>query len=238
MEGRQREVFVNVPVHRSVPETCFEETRIRDYITAYQTTGQPPQPIPAEPVDLAERARLGLPPPWVPYSEVNGMPVPLDKQTMQSIQNIQNTKSTQSLQNGSPQQPITDLTGLPDVQEFAPTASPDEIGQPQYMQTITCQHAFSAFSPEELRYRAYWVGKKYAPEAVQKAEAAAAAAPAATPPTFSFRTTATLNGVGDTFQSITCQPPYAGHSFEELRLACYRTRRELTSEQISAARVL
>ncbi|EKM53688.1 uncharacterized protein PHACADRAFT_148445 [Phanerochaete carnosa HHB-10118-sp] len=170
MDPRQREILMNVPAHRSGPEMSFEEIRIRDYITAYQTTGHTPQPIPAEPANPAERARLGLPPLWVPYSEVNGVPVPLDMQTMQSIR---------SASRRSP----SDHTAIPEVQVFASAPVLNEVGQPQYMQSIVCQHPFSAFSSEvrvftrdfpniltidqELRYQAYWIGKKYASEDVQ-----------------------------------------------------------------------
>ena len=45
----------------------LQETRIDDYIKAYQSTGRPPQPCPQEPVDELQRTSLNLPPLFKPH---------------------------------------------------------------------------------------------------------------------------------------------------------------------------
>ena len=49
-----------------------QERRVKDYIQAYIATGRPPAPCPQVPTDPQQRAALGLPPLFEPYTEVEG----------------------------------------------------------------------------------------------------------------------------------------------------------------------
>lgn len=187
-----------------------EEVRIQDYIHAYQTTGRPPQPCPQTPADPTQRAAIGLPPLFEPLIEGNAQS-PL--------------KSTPPARAGSSSKITTIPTtydALPDVQVFVPSPDSSENGQAMHLQSITCQAQFSHFSFEELRSHAYRSGKLSAPEAT-------AATPSAVVPAM---------GPNDKLCSISGQPPYDRHSLEELRLAYYRSHREMTSEEIIRFKVL
>ena len=113
---------------------------MQDYIQAYRTTGRPPQPLPQQPTDPVERARMGLPPLFEPFAEVGGVPTRLDKDTLARI------RSMDCGQEEPP--PVTDLTALPEVQMFAPTTEMGETGLPQYMQSIVAQDQYRGFSFE------------------------------------------------------------------------------------------
>ncbi|KAI0821327.1 hypothetical protein BC629DRAFT_1460027 [Irpex lacteus] len=222
MEANGREVFMNIPAVRGQLEQSFEELRVHDYIKAYSATGRPPQPVPPLPLHPGDRARAGLPPLFVPYVEVNGVPSQDDSMAMSMLMN-------EPPVTGPPPQ---DLNALPDVQTFTVTPDTAELGQTAYYQSIVAQHTYSAFSFEELRYQAYRSGKKIIPEALGSSRSIPSllVTPPVTAPASGPRT--------DQFQSITCTPPFQKHSFEELRLAHRRTGREMTSDQIFQARVI
>ncbi|KAF7790938.1 hypothetical protein EIP86_001897 [Pleurotus ostreatoroseus] len=154
---RRREIFVNVPAERPQHEQSFEELRIADYIRAYSTTGHPPQPCPREPFDKAQRERLGLPPHMEPHVEVDSIPAPPSECAAAALLVLNVEASTPT----GP--PPTDIAALPEVQTFKRTPDASEGGREVYLQSIACQHTFQNFSPEELRVRAYSMGKVYIP---------------------------------------------------------------------------
>ncbi|KAK7040690.1 hypothetical protein VNI00_009596 [Paramarasmius palmivorus] len=91
--------------------------------------------------------------------------------------------------------------------------------------SITAGGERSSWSFEELRVQAYRKGNIHPP-------------PTAKLIPFSGGDTQTANGIqygGDTketFMSISAKPEWAGHSFEELRVAYLRSGREITSKEI------
>lgn len=98
--------------------------------------------MPEQPEDEAERARLGLPPLFIPYSEILGRPVPMDAPTLRRIRTSRSPSSEGSSSK------IQDLTALPEVQVFRPTPLASETGLPQQLQSIVCEEQYSGFSAE------------------------------------------------------------------------------------------
>ena len=112
---------------------------MNDYIKSYQTTGKSPQAIPQEPFDLAERARLGLPPLFEPYSEIGGVATPLDPQLLKRIHTVDYDEEP----------PSADLTAIPEVQMFSRTSLAGDNGTAvEHLQSITTERQYSAFSFE------------------------------------------------------------------------------------------
>jgi hypothetical protein len=110
-----------------------------DYLKAYSTTGKPPQPCSSLPLHPADRARVGLPPLFQPYVELGGQPSTEDPLAV----------TLQIYTTAIAGTPTKDMNALPDVQMFTPTADASEPGQlTTYLQSITAQQAFSAFSFE------------------------------------------------------------------------------------------
>lgn len=79
-----------------------------------------------------------------------------------------------------------DVDALPDIQVFSPTTDVSETGQTVYIQNISSQRTYSAFSFEvmsqrrrlrespdvvqELRLQAYRKGRRIAPEALTQSQ--------------------------------------------------------------------
>ncbi|KAI0941498.1 hypothetical protein AcW1_003373 [Taiwanofungus camphoratus] len=201
-DSTDRDIYMSILALRGEKEESFEERRVRDYIHAHRTTGRPPMPSPLEPASSEERAALGLPPLFVPFSEVITYPA-----------NEQSNGITQ----GDPRGGVSSAS---DVQVFRPYTGRDD--NPRMFcvyYSIVCQPEFRAFSFEELRYAAYSKGLKIVPRALNAQATSATALPHA-------------NGVAESFQSIYSESQYQKHSFEELRLAFLRSDRQLNSAEI------
>ncbi|OCH89422.1 hypothetical protein OBBRIDRAFT_794287 [Obba rivulosa] len=212
---RGYELMVSISAHKRDREESFEEIRVRDYLQAYMSTGKPPDPCPQVPAGARERAAIGLPllfEPFVATVEASSPfppvgPVP-----------------TVQLNGHTPSQPS-------DMQVFAPRHFPPEGGAAAWIaQVITFQPQYMGFSLEELRLQAYQKGLK-AP--VQGPAPTTSPSPTITNNTDSSVTRAVSSE--ERFQSITASPPFAQHSFEELRLAYHRARRPMTSPEIFRA---
>ncbi|KAH7911317.1 hypothetical protein BJ138DRAFT_1150938 [Hygrophoropsis aurantiaca] len=139
----EKELFMCVSSLPSSPS--FEELRVQDYITAYRTTGHPPVPAPVEPTSINARAALGLPPPFEPFVVESG------------AGNISPSVSDQATT-------IRNPIDLPQYHVFNPseagasTSGNSTTGGGDKFQSIVTQNAFTAFSPEELRFYAYSLG--------------------------------------------------------------------------------
>ena len=146
-----------------------------DYLTSYRTHGRPPQPVPVNPTDRQSRERLDLPPHYEPYIENSGVAASFEECSAMATKLL--------LLSSTSEPPPSKVEDLPDVQVFEPTIDATEVGHKSKMQNIVCQHSFSKFQPEvrsrltcvaatstdrrrvqELRVRAYAVGKKSVPE--------------------------------------------------------------------------
>ncbi|KAI0785738.1 hypothetical protein C8Q75DRAFT_307611 [Abortiporus biennis] len=224
MDPRKREIFMGVPAVRDVKEKSFEEQRIEDYLIAYRSSGRPPAPVPQEPPGVEQRRKLGLPPLFQPHIEV-GQSSPLPSRPLITpiaslppiITPIITPKRSEPM--------ITDLNAIPAVQVFTSFIEKEEnTNEMIHYQCIVCDPKYSHFSVEELRYQAYRTGKTHVPEAVNSTPQ-----PQGLRPTLSL---ASVNGQAESFQSISCTPPYAHHSHEELRVAFLRSGRPMTSEEI------
>ncbi|KAH8103447.1 hypothetical protein BXZ70DRAFT_925679 [Cristinia sonorae] len=237
MSVQKRETYMGVPAVRPPLDFSYEEQRIQDYIKAYTTTGQPPQPVPETPTGAAERLALGLPPLFEPYVEGGGVGTvpPTSVSLSASVSN----------------DPIRTLENLPDMHLFKPSKMEDSAGVGVFVeyQSIIMQKEFCHFSHEELRYQAYLKGNKtmpVLPNTLPRPTPHRANAIdlhpliTVTPALSGSLSTATSNTLGLTngpvsgedYQSITCSPPFANHSFEELRVAYLLLGREATSEEI------
>ncbi|RPD57841.1 hypothetical protein L226DRAFT_472512 [Lentinus tigrinus ALCF2SS1-7] len=199
-------VYMNVPAVRSEVDESFEERRVKDYIQAYIATGKPPAPCPQVPTDPRQRAALGLPPLFDPYTEVEG-----------GVNGIATTSGT----------PAAALNFS--AQAFSPVKT-QEYGSDTVFHSIVAQPEYSKHSFEELRVEAYRLGKKYADvPTVPVAPPAQAQRPGLLP---SISLSGSSSSRPDSLQSINSMPPYDQHSFEELRLAFIKAGRPLTSPEI------
>ncbi|TFK22620.1 hypothetical protein FA15DRAFT_511233 [Coprinopsis marcescibilis] len=183
----------------------FEEVRCDDYLKAYIATGRPPQPVPLEPASEVARAGLGYPPLFQPYRTGKSSTV-LATSTASKITPT-----------------ITNLTDLPVIQEF----KANKVDSESY-QSIVCHPEYSFFSPEELRYHAYFKGQKMAPPTLKMDPFVLSSTPSSIPAT-------EVPAVADpreNMQSIACQPLFIDHSFEELRVAYMLSGKELNSAEI------
>ncbi|TBU49250.1 hypothetical protein BD309DRAFT_948030 [Dichomitus squalens] len=201
-----RTIYMNVPAVRPEKEESFEERRIIDYLHAYSTTGRPPIPCPQQPTDPAQRAALGYPPLFEPYSESEGGAVA-------AVNGIATTSSAAPA--------VANLA----AQAFRSTET-TEFGTKASYQSLVAQPEYACYSPEECRVEAYRSGKKFAadvPSAPQRPPLLSSVSISASQPTLPQ---------ADSLQSVTSMPPYDQHSFEELRLACLKAGRPLTSPEI------
>ncbi|KAI0774915.1 hypothetical protein BD413DRAFT_537580 [Trametes elegans] len=211
-----RVVLMNVPAKRGEKDESFEERRFLDYLHAYQTTGKPPQPVPPAPTDPQQRAALGLPPLFEPLIE------------------------TESLTNGAAGTPPP--TAPPNflAQAFVPTKMLEYGNDALQLQSIVAQPEYARFSVEELRVQAYKAGKKYAdvpplpPLPQPQPQPQLQSRPQPQRPPLLPAAPVVSQIPPDSLQSVNSMPPYDGHSFEELRLACIRAGRPLTSPEIIA----
>ena len=193
-----------------------------DYLQAYTTQGRPPQPVPVNPTDRPTRERMGLPPHLEPYIEINGLPVPLDECAAMAAKLLVGRSTSEP--------PPSRVEEIPDVQVFEPTIDATEVGHKNKMQNIVCQHMYTKFQPEvralvayviatnadllpaqELRVRAYALGKKMVPEV------ASTYARLARSEYILILTCCAETSVETTegeLLSITAMPAFSGHSFE------------------------
>ncbi|KAK7691946.1 hypothetical protein QCA50_005351 [Cerrena zonata] len=229
-DPRRRETFMGLMTKAGEPDLSYEEVRFKDYLHAYQTTGRGPQPCPQQPTDPHERKARGLPPLFEPHIEIiatNGSNQPVVPIVPPVLPLFRSP---------SPVTVVADPESLPETQIFQPTTGKPEPGSsPETFQSIVYQTLYSNFSFEELRCLAYRKGKKEAPEAITS-QALVVAPPALliSPPSLSTSQQLSLTSGNESFQAISCLPPYAKHSPEELRIAYIRAGRELTSEEIIA----
>ncbi|PPQ68945.1 hypothetical protein CVT26_001816 [Gymnopilus dilepis] len=189
----------------------FEEVRIQDYIQSYQTTGRPPQPVPQEPKDEAQRKAMNLPPLFQPY--VDGKPTSAGALGTASV--VGGPGGLQPLVKVA----IMDPNSLPLGQEFR-----ERTIQGEKYQSISTMAAYENFSHEELRYYAYARGHRNAPVPVLMVP---------------FSLGAKLPGANgatqppeDRLENISTQPGYDQHSPEEFRVAFLLFGRELTSAEL------
>ncbi|TCD67759.1 hypothetical protein EIP91_011945 [Steccherinum ochraceum] len=215
MGSRPDDVLMGVPRVPPSPEISYEEQRFQDYLKAYQTTGRPPLPVPETPAGAEERLALGLPPLFEPYV-VNDQ--------------VQPQASTSSAV-------YQTLEEVPQTQTFVATRMDSEPGEAKsgvFYQTIVMQKQYYHFSPEELRVQAYRTGNKVGANPVPAVTTAtpAATTPAAVTVSPTRSNSSMTNGTSEDYQSISCKPSYAQHSFEELRVAYMLLGREATSEEI------
>ncbi|KAI8971018.1 hypothetical protein BD414DRAFT_426771 [Trametes punicea] len=225
--GGRRTVYMNIPAVRPEKDESFEERRCLDYLRAYQATGRPPPPCPPVPTDPAQRAALGLPPLFEPLVEVESLTNGFDA-----------TPAART--------PAAEPNFRPNflAQRFVP-AKVQEYGSDAWFQSIVVQPGYAQFSFEELRLEAYKAGKKHAdfpPAAPQRRMwfRAACRVVLCAEPLLLYTASLLLpapsisQGSPESLQSINSMPPYDQHSFEELRLACMRAGRPLTSPEIVA----
>ncbi|KAF9465219.1 hypothetical protein BDZ94DRAFT_1254819 [Collybia nuda] len=212
-------IFMSIETVHGPPGKSFEEVRIEDYLKAYSTTGRPPLPCPQDPADANQRVLMSLPPLFKPYSERSLLGGP----------------SSQPLLPSPIQTRPANPAELPDAQAFFTSTVEGEI-----YHSISAMPRYNAFSPEELRFYAYMKGHKFPPSNVPPAPFVIA------PPSSSLGSsmgnrpllsaptllTGAGAGTGETVLHICAQAEYAGHSPEELRIACLRAGRELTSQEI------
>ncbi|KAF7303951.1 hypothetical protein MIND_00625800 [Mycena indigotica] len=124
----------------------------------------------------------------------------------------------------------TDPTKLPISQVFTPPVVPgSSAGEKETYMSIVLVPEYAHWSPDELRYYAYARGTRLPPPGTTMipftvAQASTSSGSALLPPTTD----------GEQFQSISARPEYAGHSFEEHRIAFLKAGSELTSAQIAA----
>jgi len=198
-----------VPAVRDPIDKSFEEQRIEDYLKSYTATGRPPQPVPAEPTGERARAALGLPPLFQPYVE--------GPDTIKAF-SVQESSSVS----------FTDPQTLPLGQEFkwVDIKATDNGQERARYASISCMKEYINFSHEELRHYAYLKGQKTRPEII----------PLVQDPSTNSTASPTPNlAPNEQFQSITTTAAFAGHSFEELRIAFLQSGRELTSEAMVQA---
>ncbi|KAK7057905.1 hypothetical protein R3P38DRAFT_2843581 [Favolaschia claudopus] len=194
----------------------FEEVRISDYLTSYRSTGRPPPPCPTYPSDPAARAAQGMPPLFVPA------PFPGAPSTSTSA----STAPTSLFASGAAStSAITDPTRLPLPQVFSEATAVTTGAERESFASIAMAPEYRHWSPEELRYYAYFRGMRAPPPGT--------AMFALTPPP-TLPGGAPVQDGGDTLTNITCCPEFSRHSPEELRLSFLRTGTELTSAQILA----
>ncbi|KAF8815975.1 hypothetical protein BYT27DRAFT_7185704 [Phlegmacium glaucopus] len=209
--------FMSIVTAPGPESKSFEEIRIDDYIKAYQSTGQPPQPCPEEPADDSQRASINLPPLFKPQPIRSLTLAPTTSLLPFGTSNSGRMDNSTDLQLDSAG--IDNPAELPPGQEFR---LPSTNGEKYHC--ISCMPEYTNFSLEELRYYAYLVGNTRPPASivmdpfVQLDQEATAT----TPPTNSE----------DQFQSICGQSQYDKHSHEELRVAFLHFGREMTSAEL------
>ncbi|PCH35642.1 hypothetical protein WOLCODRAFT_139998 [Wolfiporia cocos MD-104 SS10] len=212
-----RAIYMNIPARRGPQEESFEERRVQDYLHSYRTTGAPPKSCPQVPTGAAERAAMGLPPLFEPLIEVPSL-LPTTPITPPRIQ--VNGIAT-SIGAGPPSANL-------ETQAFRSTSETADNGI-AWFQSIVLQPEYKAYSFEELRWAAYARGRVF----VQIPQPS----PSPIAPSPISRTSS--SPYEERYQSITCNPAFSQHSFEELRVAFLRAGRELTSaEMISQASAL
>ncbi|KAG9312250.1 hypothetical protein JVU11DRAFT_7552 [Chiua virens] len=198
LSGQEILYFMSVGASTTpIPDQSFEELRVQDYLKAYQSTAQHPQPCPQSPDTPVARQALGLPPLFVPAA----IPVPNDK--------LDRTTST-------------DPPQLPTNHEFQSTKTLTG----EFFESISAQSLFSHFSHEELRNQAYLSGNKMppisSPSIVGAMEDGNGSTSTSAVPQFyanDSRTTAYLTstavpGTPDYMMSIVASYKFEKHSFE------------------------
>ncbi|KAG5643203.1 hypothetical protein DXG03_001366 [Asterophora parasitica] len=209
-----RDVFMCVAVAHQSPGKSFEELRTDDYLRSYSTTGRPPPPCPALPIDEAQRTRLGLPPLFKPYSE----------RTLSNIPGLRGSLAGATTRKLTPAE-------FPTAQVFVATKN----GEGEQLQSMSAMVAFEDFSHEEIRYYAYFKGHKNSPTPITMVPFVPAPPPSNPLSSSTSRTGFDPPGTnGEQMQTITTQAAYAGHSLEELRITYIQTGLELTSTEIIA----
>ena len=111
----------------------LQERRVLDYLHAYRTTGRPPVPVPQQPTDAQQRAALGLPPLFVPFSEAESGTVALPGLNGTTPGPISTTSSASS--------------GSLEVQVFAAMKT-QEYGSEAHFYSIVAQPEYSKYSFE------------------------------------------------------------------------------------------
>ncbi|KAF7324528.1 hypothetical protein MKEN_00493500 [Mycena kentingensis (nom. inval.)] len=223
--------MAGVELCMSLPISCvlgpqtqsFEEVRMQDYLKAYQTTGRPPPPVPQYPADATSRTAQGLPPLFVPapFPDAGGA-------TTTSLFGATTAASTPSTSSAPA---ITDPAKLPIAQTFTPLVQMNQGERETYM-TISVAAEYANWSPDELRYYAYLRGTRQPPPGTTMM-------PFLQPPSVAASSSSSSaagvpTGVdGEQLMSISARPEFAGHSFEELRVAYLRAGTELNSAQIT-----
>ncbi|KAF8225260.1 hypothetical protein L208DRAFT_1307042 [Tricholoma matsutake] len=217
-------LFMSIPAIQDQPGKSFEEVRIEDYLHAYSTAGRPPAPVPQEPTSEQKRTLLNLPPLFKPYSARDT-----------ALPSFSNPSVNGALTPPAPPA-ITKQDDLPESQEFLTTSSEGEV-----FQNISVMPMFRWFSLEELRCYAYLKGHKLPPSSVRMASFFHV------PPlnlnslptemiSSRFMPNALSSSVSsETLLSISAQPGFTDHSFEELRVAHLQAGRELNSQEILSA---
>jgi hypothetical protein len=124
-----------------------QETRIDDYIKAYQSTGRPPQPCPQEPADESQRASLNLPPLFKPN--------PIRNSTLAPTTSSFGTLNSGRMNNSADVQldlaaRIENPAELPPGQEFR---LPSTNGEKYHC--ITCMPEYTNFSQEVRLWETY-----------------------------------------------------------------------------------
>lgn len=123
-----------------------KETRIDDYIKAYQSTGRPPQPCPQQPENEQQRASLNLPPLFKPR--------PISNSTLATTSSLLPFGTVNRTGNSTDVQLdlaaiITNPAELPPGQEFRLLSANGE----KY-DCISCMPEYTNFS-QEVRFFLY-----------------------------------------------------------------------------------
>ncbi|KAK2464432.1 hypothetical protein APHAL10511_003580 [Amanita phalloides] len=206
-------IFVCIPAAQNSAQDgtrvsqSFEEARMTVYLRSYRLTGRPPPPCPVEPSVNAERAALGLPPRFSPWTVVQQ---PLFFPRPPAL------GANEDMVRYPPEQ-------LPRIQVHAST----RIGGEVY-ENITCAPTYAWYSVEELRHFAYSQGLQHAVVPIPTPPIAQAPTTVSATPTLVFD-----DQEKETLEHISTHPSFLKHSPEELRLAFIRTGRELNSQQLN-----
>jgi len=217
-------VFICIAAALGSPSKSFEEVRVDDYVSSYQTSGRPPPPAPQEPTNETQRKALGLPPLFKPQMEsthvANGVPG-----TSSSALLGENVASSSLLSQNSSTTQIVTPANIPLSQEFKV-----HIVAAEKYHNIVCMPEFEGFSPEELRYYAYLRGNITSPVPITMEPFTASDQETST--TVTPTTTS-----DEKFQSQCTFPEYSKHSPEELRMAWMAFGREMNSNDLLGSAV-
>ena len=136
------ETFFVLQVHS---DTQQQESRIDDYLKAYQSTGRPPQPCPQQPEDESQRKSLNLPPLFKPRPIRNSISVTTPASSLSPFGTINRTGSSTDVQLDLAAR-ITNPAELPPGQEFRLFSANGE----KY-HCISCMPEYMNFS-QEVRF--------------------------------------------------------------------------------------